>query len=72
MSVEIATQPVFKVGIPQTLFRQPIRPRSGFTSYNRRIWDVSADGQRFLFNVSSEAAAGGATVWVNWQASLRK
>jgi Tol biopolymer transport system component len=70
MSVEIATQPVFSVGVPQPLFRHPIRPRSGFTSYNRRIWDVSADGQRFLFNVSSEPA--GVTVWVNWQASLRK
>jgi eukaryotic-like serine/threonine-protein kinase len=71
VSVEITTEPVFKSSTPQILFRQPPRPRTGFTSFNRRVWDVTADGQRFLFSVSTEQRVPD-VVWLNWQTSLRK
>jgi hypothetical protein len=56
MSVDVATTPTLTLGLPRPLFeitsarlRNEIRPARG--------WDVSADGQRFLFTVAQGTTA---------------
>ena len=61
MAVEIATNPVFRVGVPKVLFQAP-------SSY----WDVAPDGKRFLFTVPTQQGQAPFTVVLNWQAELKK
>ena len=62
VSVEVSTTPVFQAGAPKPLFRAP-------ESSN---WDVTADGQRFLFAVPvGENSASPYTVVTNWQEALK-
>ena len=54
-------------GIPKELFRVPVRASS---------FDVSGDGQKFIFAMPSAAGAEGpaepVTVVLNWQIGLKK
>ena len=44
MGVEITNEPALVVGVPEILFSG----RYGLTRLERRVYDVSPDGQRFL------------------------
>ncbi len=63
MSVPVTADPDFHPGTPRPLFR--VRAESGG---RRNVFEVSPDGQRFLFLVPDEAAAAPLTVLVNWRA----
>ena len=66
MSVEVKPGPSF--GVPKELFPVPIF--GGGATTNQTRWDVSPDGQRFLFNTVSGDAAAPLTVVLNWQSGL--
>jgi Tol biopolymer transport system component len=63
-AVDIKTDTSFDAGMSHALFS--IRP-SGVQRY-----DVSADGQRFLVSVPTEATSTAATVVLNWQEELKR
>lgn len=67
MSVDVKPGPSF--GVPRELFPVPIYG-SGANSTSQTRWDVSPDGQRFLFNTISSDASAPMTVVLNWQAAL--
>ena len=55
------------VGIPQPLFQVPFRQ----ASFRRNVFDVAADGERFLVNTLVEGALSAPITWVlNWTAEL--
>jgi Tol biopolymer transport system component/tRNA A-37 threonylcarbamoyl transferase component Bud32 len=63
LSVDVSTTPVFRAGVPNLMFKAP-------ASSN---WDVTADGQRFLFVVpAGQNSASPYTVVLNWQAVLKR
>jgi Tol biopolymer transport system component len=63
LSVDVSTTPVFRAGVPNLMFKAP-------ASSN---WDVTADGQRFLFVVPvGQNSASPYTVVLNWQAALKR
>jgi hypothetical protein len=67
MTVEVATNPVFRVGVPKSLFQTPV-----FTT-DFSSWDLTADGKRFLFLApAAQSAQAPFTVVLNWQAALKK
>ena len=66
MAVEVSTSPVFRAGIPKTLFQFPVGPSA---------WDVTGDGQKFIRATTPEAATTAPspiTVVLNWTAGLKK
>jgi eukaryotic-like serine/threonine-protein kinase len=66
MAVEVSTNgTAFEAGIPRQLFALPL---------GSSLWDVTADGQKFLVPVPSGAqgARTPITVVLNWQAELKK
>ncbi len=75
MTVSVITSTdKFSAGTPVELF--PIPSLSFQTTPFLRRYDVSADGQKFLFAVASDAPAGGATTTpiiaiVNWPRALK-
>ena len=67
MAVEVNASPSFKAGIPKPLFGVPL------ISTALPIWDVSADGQRFLNHATPEGTGvAPITIVTNWQAGLKK
>ena len=57
------------VGMPHQLFQVPFRQ----TPVQRNVFDVSADGERFLVNTLVEAALSAPITWVlNWTAELEQ
>jgi len=70
MAVEIATNPVFKAGVPEALFQSP--PLGAAFSSIDRAWDVTSDGKRFLFQAAAAQTATPFTVALNWQTALKK
>jgi Tol biopolymer transport system component len=69
MEVEVLPGSTFKAGIPKPLFEARTRPSdlAGWT------WDISPDGQRFLFNIPGEQqSVAPLTVITNWQLKLKK
>ncbi len=63
MSVDVSTTPVFQAGVPKPLFKPPAS----------LSWDVTADGQQFLFAVRmGQNSASPYTVVLNWQATLKR
>ena len=66
MSVDISESPVFRAGVPKPLFQAP--PYSGYVSENH--WDVTRDGQRFLF--AEQDVQAPFTVVLNWPSLLKK
>ena len=67
MSVDLSTTPAFQAGVPKLLFKVPPSPLGLY-------WDVTADGQRFLFAVpvSSQSSAAPYRVVQNWQNLLKR
>ena len=62
MAVEVTTKPTFHAGVPQPLFQLSVADM---------VWDVSADGKRFLVPAPVvEGAQTPITVVLNWTAGL--
>jgi len=70
MAVEVATNPVFRAGVPHALFQIP--PPPVMLSPVLRAWDVTSDGKRFLFSVSGGQSTSPFAVVLNWQSALKK
>jgi Tol biopolymer transport system component len=71
MSVEIsATGSSFKAGTPKSLFAVP--GFGGIGSFNGYLWDLTADGQRFLINTTEDTSVEPITVVLNWTGLLQK
>jgi hypothetical protein len=67
-AVEVAAGPDFHAGAPKILFQAPPGAAPGFST-----WDVSPDGNRFLFVVSTDQVNSPPFIVVlNWQAGLNK
>ncbi|HUJ80623.1 MAG TPA: hypothetical protein VLW83_02005, partial [Candidatus Acidoferrales bacterium] len=70
MAVDIATNPVFRAGLPRALFQAP--PDTGGIA-GVHAWGLTPDGKRFLFLAPVEQATQAPfTVVLNWQAGLKK
>jgi len=67
MTVAVGPGPSF--GIPEPLFQTRV---SGHVSANRTHYAAARDGQRFLVNTATDAAASPITVVLNWTATLKK
>ena len=67
MAVDVSLTADFKAGDPQLLFQSRIR-----NDGNAYLWDLSADGQRFLIATPAAEATDAITIVVNWQAALKK
>jgi hypothetical protein len=75
MAVPISSMPTFVPGTPVELFPAP--PYAYTQPNHQRRYDVTADGQRFLFAAASASSAGPAvstpiTVVINWMKALKK
>ena len=68
IALAIKSEPKFEAGKPQPLFQ--VRGARGLEDilYD---YDVTPDGQRFLFNLSLEGTISPITVTVNWDAALK-
>ena len=63
MSVDVSSGSRIQAGVPKLLFKAPARTN----------WDVTADGQRFLFAVPViQSSASPYTVVLNWQATMNR
>ena len=67
MVVETTTKPTFSAGNPKTLFEGRYATFNTLPDY-----DVTPDGQRFLFTKPSEEAQSGISVVVNWVEGLKQ
>ena len=68
MAVEVGASPSFKAGIPKPLFVAPLVRTTALP-----VYDVSADGQRFLINATPEdTGVAPITIVTNWQTGLKK
>jgi serine/threonine protein kinase/Tol biopolymer transport system component len=64
MAVEIAITPAFQPGIPKALFQVPA---------GAAVWDVAADGTRFLLPaLAADATRAPFTLVLNWTQQLRR
>jgi hypothetical protein len=63
MAVEVASGRPFQPGTPKPLFQ---------ASGALPEWNVTADGQRFLFAVPVEQTQAPFTIVTNWMAALKK
>ena len=82
MGASCITSPSITVSWPSTSRRRVTRPSSGFRSssskcpsgqafFQRNVFDVTSDGQRFLVNTLVEGALSAPITWVlNWAAEL--
>jgi hypothetical protein len=69
MAMDVAPTPVFKAGIPRSLFDTHV-VRSPVDQF---IWDVTADAKKFLVvTTAGNGAPSPVTVVLNWQAALKK
>jgi hypothetical protein len=59
------------VGTPKPLFQAPVTSIQNRTAMNGWAWDVTLDGQRFLFD-AVKTSSESLTVELNWTAELRK
>ena len=72
--VDVSTSRTSKAGAPKTLFPLPLTGgiANGSNGWN---WDVTPDGQRFLFNTAVEAGdanASAVNVVLNWVGLLKR
>lgn len=67
MAVAVRAGPSF--GIPEPLFQTRV---AGRPTANRTHYVPSRDGQRFLVNMATDAAASPITVLLNWTTTLKK
>jgi hypothetical protein len=70
LAVEIATNPVFRAGKPQSLGVLTFVYGNVNIAFGS-LWDSSADGRRFLVSVPKSGPQP-YTVVLNWQAGLKK
>ena len=64
-------RPTFEAGAPEALFE--IRVPSFLLAWPFSLYDVTADGKRFLFTTSGgDTAEAPLTVVLNWQAGVKK
>jgi hypothetical protein len=69
MAVEIdTTRDSVDFGVPRGLFQVTFRE----APIQRNVFDVTADGQRFLVNASAGARAGSITWVLNWHEELKR
>jgi Tol biopolymer transport system component len=69
MAVDVKTEPGFEAGRPKALFE------ASTEGLGEQVYDVSADGQRFIVNTSSQSGRGSTTpvtLVTNWKATLKK
>jgi hypothetical protein len=70
VEVEVLPGSSFRVGIPKPLFKVRTRTSPDYAGW---IWDISPDGQRFLFNIpAGDLTNATLTVITNWQLRLKK
>jgi len=70
MAVEVAADPAFRAGVPKALFQAPL---ASLRVTGLRQWDVTADGNHFLFTTAAaETAQAPFTVVLNWPSALKK
>jgi hypothetical protein len=78
MAVKVETEPTFKPGKPEILFRGAYSPLS---LEDGHPWDISPDGKRFLMmkppvSTGAEAAAAGQepkiNIVINWFEELKQ
>jgi Tol biopolymer transport system component len=65
--VPVVTAPEFEAGIPQRLFASPAPTFTG-----SRAYDVSRDGQRFLFAAVAQVSTAPLHVVLNWSATAAR
>jgi Tol biopolymer transport system component len=71
MAVDVSTNPEFKAGVPRVLFQAP--PLAQASPVPLALWDVTADGKRFLFQaMAGQVAQAPFTVVLNWTSLLKK
>ena len=69
MAVTVQTSTGFAASAPRALFKLQMRGRGAPSD---RTYSPARDGQRFLVNVSPEAAPSPISVLLNWPAALRR
>ena len=62
MAVDVVINPTFRAGTPHELFRQP----------STTTWDVTADRNRFLVEVSGRSTGSTLAIVTNWFEELRR
>ena len=74
MAVDIAPGKTFKPGIPKPLFKAPPDVGASFSiAAAFPVWDVAADGERFLIPArASEGSASPFDIIMNWTSLLKK
>ncbi len=70
MAVDVTEGPIFKVGTPKPLFQAPVTSIQSRTDVSGLGWDVTSDGQRFLFDAVKTSPESLTTV-LNWTAELK-
>jgi eukaryotic-like serine/threonine-protein kinase len=70
MAVDVSQGPVFKAGVPRSLFQVPGVHARGNT-FNFFRWDVAPDGKRFLISTNTPSSDP-ITIVLNWNAELEK
>jgi hypothetical protein len=72
VAVSIRTTPTLEVGAPRVLFALPCVPASG--GLRPRSWDVTPDGQRFIFVKPSEDELTPRAIYIveNWFEELKR
>jgi len=67
MSVEMKAGSSAQTGAPRALFKSPLQVDSYVS-----LWDVSADGERFLFGEAVGESTKSVTVVLNWLAEVKQ
>ena len=62
MAVDVVTTPDFRAGTPRELFRQP----------STTTWDITADRDRFLVEISARSTGSTLALVTNWFEELRR
>jgi eukaryotic-like serine/threonine-protein kinase len=70
MAVDVTEGREFKVGTPKPLFRAPATSIQSRTAMNGWAWDVTSDGQRFLFD-AVKTSSESLTAVLNWTAESK-
>ena len=71
MHAAVTTVAGADIGVAEPLFDLGSRLRRAFNPQSN-IFDVTADGQRFLFNLPQDTATDSLTLVVNWPALMRQ
>jgi hypothetical protein len=71
MAVDATQGPMFKAGVPRSLFRSHIARHGKEPPLDSFAWGVTPDGKRFLIN-TVKTASRSITVVLNWDAELKK